>query len=151
MAKLSDVFSGGDEEEFVPVDSVEEDEDVIVWDFSKVGVVPPKGNYVVEIKSAAPKLSQAGNKMLVLGMEIVHPEEYSGVFIYANLMKEGPGINRSKKALEAIFGEVPTSPLRAEDYGARQLWVELGIQKGTGGYEDRSVVNKWLKPFEGDV
>ena len=100
-------------------------EDAIVIDFSKVGIVPPEGTYILTItKSTRKSTKEGGRPMLSLICSIVSPEEYKGVVIYDNLMLSEPGLARTKPAFEAIFGQA-TSGIPASAFVGRQFYCHL--------------------------
>ncbi len=119
-----------------------EGEEDIVVDFSTVGVVPPKGAYVLEVANAkAKRAKSSGNQMLALTLRIVQPESMMGVFVFDNLMLEGPGLNRTKAAFEVVLGEAPGS-FKVSEFVGKQFWAQLEPESDPV-YGDRARVGRY--------
>lgn len=114
----------GQEEEYT-YGEVGEDSEEIVVDFSKVGLVPPAGSYMVEITSAQTKNAKSsGNPMLSLVLTIREPEEYDGVVVFDNLMLKGAGMNRTKAAFEHVLGSAQER-VALSSFRGQTFWVTL--------------------------
>lgn len=77
--------------------------------------------------------------MVALTLSIVQPEDYLGVYVFDNLMMEGPGRNRTKKAFEEIFGSA-VERFRLSDFVGKQFWVQL-TPESDPEYGDRAQVS----------
>lgn len=118
------------------------DEEEIVVDFSTVGVVPSQGSYLLEVQNAkAKKAKSSGNQMLALTLRILQPEEYMGVFVFDNLMLEGPGLNRTKAAFETIFGSA-VERFSVSAVQGKQFWAELEPEHDAQ-YGDRARISRY--------
>lgn len=69
----------------------------------------PIGEYQVMVKGVEPKVSKAGNDMLLWKYEIQGAvgdyEKFNGRWLFDNTMVSGKGAFRLKNTLEAVIGE----------------------------------------------
>lgn len=134
-------FNGGDEPDLSNVS--------LNIDLSKVGVIADPGQYLVEVKSAKPKVSAAGNVYILLVLNVMEPEEWAGVTIFENVMLSNAGA-RTRKAFETFQGEVPHGQLDAErikeiaqQFVTATAWVEVVVKNDRQG-NPRNEIARYL-------
>jgi len=121
-------------------------------DFSEVPEweVVPKGMYIVEVKTAEETYAQSsGDAMLALRLEIIEGDDPStvGQFLFASLKVEGAGLQITRQAFKALFGEAQSGQYDTSDLIGRRCRVRVTHrvyrEEDGGDGEARANISRW--------
>lgn len=119
-------------------------------------VVPP-GIYTVEVASAEERTSRNGNAMLNLRLQIVGGDDpqAEGQSVFANLMLEGRGLQITRQAFKALFGEAHSGKYDEADLVGRKCRVRITNrvyrEEDGGDGSMRAQVSRWYPPTDADL